>query len=57
VETIKPGGREAGRSLGRLLILKDQAHYGLLDVGGQDLKTALRQASDLVTFADTLLRR
>jgi hypothetical protein len=43
--------------LGRLLSLKDEAHYGLFDVGGQQLKSALRQASDLVEFAETTLRR
>ncbi|HWG07558.1 MAG TPA: hypothetical protein VN672_00980 [Solirubrobacteraceae bacterium] len=57
VETITPKGKQAARSLGRLLNLKDQAHYGLFDVGGQALKTALRQAHDLVGFAETILQR
>ncbi len=57
VETIKPKGEQAAKSLGRLLNLKDQAHYGLFDVGGRDLKTALRPANDLVAFAKAILQR
>jgi hypothetical protein len=57
VETITPKGKQAARSLGRLLNLKDQAHYGLFDVGGQALKTALRQANDLIGFAEMILQR
>jgi hypothetical protein len=48
---------QAANSLRRLLNLKDEAHYGLLDVSGQDLKTALRQAEDMVTFAEKVLNR
>jgi hypothetical protein len=57
VEQVAPGGKKAAKALGRLLSLKDEAHYGLFDVGGQQLKSALRQASDLVEFAETTLRR
>lgn len=57
LEQITPDGGRAANSLRRLLSLKDEAHYGLFDVGGQDLKTALRQASDLVEFATNVLRR
>lgn len=57
VETITPGGKGAARSLNRLLNLKDEAHYGLFDIGGQDLKAALRQAKDLVEFAERTLQR
>lgn len=57
VEHIAPGGKKAGTSLRRLLSLKDEAHYGLFDVGGQQLKSALRQAGDLVEFAQNVLRR
>lgn len=57
VENIKPGGKKAATSLRRLLGLKDEAHYGLFDVGGQQLKSALRQAHDLVEFAQRILRR
>jgi hypothetical protein len=57
VEQVTPGGRQAANQLRRLLNLKDEAHYGLFDVGGQDLKTALRQAANLVEFAGDVLRR
>jgi hypothetical protein len=57
VQRIEPGGDKAATSLRRLLSLKDEAHYGLFDVGGGRLKSALRQASDLVEFAQGILRR
>ena len=57
VEKVAPGGKRAAQSLNRLLSLKDEAHYGLLDVAGKDLKSALRQASELVRFAEETLRR
>ncbi len=57
VERVTPGGKKAANSLRRLLSLKDEAQYGLFDVGGQQLKAALRQASDLVAFAEGILRR
>jgi hypothetical protein len=57
VAQVTPGGKQAAQSLNRLLNLKDEAHYGLFDVAGQDLKSALRQANDLVTFAEETLRR
>jgi hypothetical protein len=52
-----PGGSQAANALGRLLSLKDEAHYGLFDLGGQDLKSALRQATALVEFASEVLLR
>jgi hypothetical protein len=57
VEQITPGGKTAANSLRRLLNLKDEAHYGLFDVSGQDLKTALRQAENMVKFAEKALNR
>lgn len=57
VDQIEPGGDRAAASLRRLLSLKDEAHYGLFDVGGQQLKSALRQAGDLIEFAQGVLRR
>lgn len=38
LEQVEPGGGRAAKSLNRLLSLKDEAHYGLFDVGGNDLK-------------------
>jgi hypothetical protein len=57
VEQVTPGGKRAAQTLNRLMSLKDEAQYGLFDVGGQDLKSALRQASELVSFAEETLRR
>ncbi|MGH2855744.1 MAG: hypothetical protein ACRDLF_16340 [Solirubrobacteraceae bacterium] len=57
LEQVVPGGKQAANSLIRLVNLKDEAHYGLFDVAGQDLKSALRQASNLVNFAAEVLRR
>jgi hypothetical protein len=57
VEQVEPGGAEAAKSLRRLLGLKDEAHYGLFDVGGQDLRSALRQAEALVDFANQAIRQ
>jgi hypothetical protein len=56
LEKVEPGGRQAAKSLNRLLNLKDEAHHGLFDIGGQDLKTALRQARDLTKFAERVLQ-
>jgi len=57
IEQVEPGGRKAGKALRRLLNLKDEAHYGFFDVGGQDLQAALRQAKVLVDFAATAVER
>jgi hypothetical protein len=57
LEQITPGGSASANSLRRLLGLKDEAHYGLFDIAGQDGKAALRQASALVTFAEDILQR
>ena len=54
---VEPGGKQAAASLGRLLSLKDEAHYGLFDIGGNDLKAALRQATGLVEFAELVVTR
>lgn len=57
VSQVEPGGKQAVNSLRRLFNLKDEAHYGLFDIGGRDLRAALRQATSLVTFAEDVLRR
>jgi hypothetical protein len=57
VAQITPGGKQAANSLRRLINLKDEAHYGLFDLSGQDLKTALRQAAAMVEFATGILQR
>lgn len=57
VATIEPEGKGAANALRRLLDLKDTAHYGLITVSRQKLTGALRQAGNLVDFADATLRR
>lgn len=57
VEQVEPGGKQAANALKRLLNLKDQAHYGLFDVSGNNFEAALRHAETLVTFAAEVLRR
>lgn len=57
VRRVTPGGTSAARSLERLLGLKDQAQYGLEDVSGQKLDTAVRQARALIAFAADIVAR
>lgn len=52
---VTPEGRQAANSLGRLIDLKDEAHYGLFDVPTRDLMSSLRQANGLVKFASEVL--
>jgi hypothetical protein len=49
------GGRKPAADLRRLLDLKDTAHYGLIYVSRQRLKSALDQASRLVKFASDVV--
>lgn len=37
--------------------VKDEAHYGFFNIGGQDLKASIRQAERLVVFAEAAIRR
>lgn len=48
-------GQPMARNLTRLLSLKDDAHYGVLQVSGQRLEAALRQAKHLVDTAQDFL--
>jgi hypothetical protein len=41
--------------LKRLLDRKDEAHYGLMDVSGADLRASLRQARSVIDFAARIL--
>jgi hypothetical protein len=52
---IASGGKTAAKQLKRLLDLKDDAQYGFLHVGGQDLQAVLRQAHALLEFAERIL--
>lgn len=57
VAEIAPGGDEAARALSKLLALKDTAHYGMINVSSQNVKTALRKAQELIDFAREVLGR
>jgi hypothetical protein len=56
LSTVIPDGQSMARDLARLLAIKDDAHYGLLDVGTQRAKVAIRQARNLVEAADRHVR-
>ena len=57
ISQIVPGGPTAAANLRRLLNLKDEAQYGVIHVSGQDLRSALRRAEQLVVFARAVLQR
>lgn len=54
---IAPDGRQAADRLRGLITIKDTAHYGLIHVSHQKLTSALRQAGQLVDWADGIIRR
>lgn len=54
---IVPDGRQAADRLRGLITLKDTAHYGLIHVSHQKLTSALRQAGQLVDWANGIIRR
>ncbi len=51
------GGEDAAKQLHQLLSLKDEAHYGFLDVSAGELRKALRRARAVLAFAEGVLRR
>jgi hypothetical protein len=57
LQEIVPGGKQAASRLRQLLSLKDTAHYGLIAVSSAELKRSLRQARQLVEFAETIFQR
>jgi hypothetical protein len=50
-----PDGKSLSRALGRLLDIKDGAHYGMVYVNPQQAKTAIRHATTLVDGAAALV--
>ena len=54
---IVPDGKAAAAKLRSLITLKDTAHYGLIDVSTQKLTAALRQATQLVDWSQSVVRR
>jgi hypothetical protein len=55
VDQVGADGKTLGKALGRLLDIKDGAHYGMVFVGAQQAKTALRNAGTLIDGAARLL--
>ncbi len=51
IRTIEPGGEAMARYLGRLLALKDDAHYGVLVVSRERARSAVGWARRLVGAA------
>jgi hypothetical protein len=54
---ITAGGKRAAGQLRKLITLKDAAHYGFISVSAAQLKQSIRQARQLVEFAETALLR
>jgi hypothetical protein len=57
IRQIVPGGGDVASKLDRLLGMKDGAPYGVIQVSGTDLKTAMRNEKALVDFATKVVRR
>jgi len=57
VGQVGTDGAKLANALGRLLDIKDGAHYGAVFIGNQTAKAALRQAKVLVEGAEVVLRR
>jgi len=54
---ITPGGKRAAGQLRKLITLKDAAHYGFVSMSTPQLKQSIRQARQLVEFAENALLR
>jgi hypothetical protein len=54
---ITPGGKAAGAKMRQLIGLKDSAHYGFLTISAAQLKQSMRQAEQLVAFAEKAVLR
>lgn len=53
---ISPGGKGAASHLRKLISIKDTAHYGFISMSATELKRSLRQAEQLVQFAERVVR-
>ncbi|HET6998445.1 MAG TPA: hypothetical protein VFI03_07620 [Solirubrobacterales bacterium] len=54
---ITPGGKAAAAKMRQLIGLKDSAHYGFLTISAAQLKQSMRQAEQLVAFAEEAVLR
>ncbi|HSR94435.1 MAG TPA: hypothetical protein VLK56_06170 [Solirubrobacterales bacterium] len=57
LQQITPGGKQAASQLRQLIDVKDTAHYGFISVTTPQLKRSLRQAQQLVEFAEGIVRQ
>jgi hypothetical protein len=57
IQQIAPDGKRAASQLRQLLNLKDTSHYGFISITTSELKRSLRQARQLVEFAEAISRR
>lgn len=57
VKSATSAGPEYGKSLGRLLDLKDAAHYGFTEFSRSDARKSVRLAESLVHGAESLFGR
>ena len=55
VKTLVPEGPDMAKELGRLLDVKDSAHYGVLGVSAKEARKAVEQARRMVDRATTAL--
>lgn len=53
---IAPGGKTAAGHLRKLINLKDTAHYGFITPSAPELKRSLRQAEQIIDFAERVVR-
>jgi hypothetical protein len=52
---VAPGGKTAASNFRKLIDLKDTAHYGFITPSAPELKRSLRQAEQLVEFAEKVV--
>lgn len=57
VKRIPGVGAEMAKALHRLLVLKDDAHYGMLFISRDKTTTAVRNASRLIELAERVAAR
>lgn len=48
------GGGKAAAAFSELISLKDTAHYGVINISSRDLQVAMRRATTMVEFAQSL---
>ena len=57
VAEVQPGGDDAAKALGRLLVIKNDAEYGLTTISRANRELAIRQSRRLLAFAEAVVNR